>query len=45
LAVPLHRRQSDGFEAATYRRLLAVDTVRLAAAVVEAAVAVVLVAS
>lgn len=31
-AVPAHRRLSDGFDAGTYRRLLAVDTVRVAAA-------------
>jgi hypothetical protein len=45
LAVPLHRRLGDGFDAVTYRRLLAVDTIRLAAAVLDAAVAVVLVMS
>ena len=33
-AVPQHRRLSDGFDAATHRRLLAVDAVRLALAAV-----------
>ncbi len=33
LAVPLHRRLSAGFDAATHGRLLAVDTVRLVLAV------------
>lgn len=34
LAVPLHRALSDGFDAATHRRLLRVDAVRLSTAVV-----------
>ena len=42
LAVPLHRRLGAGFDEATYRRLLLVDSIRLAAAVLDTAVAVVL---
>lgn len=40
LAVPLHRRLGAGFEAASHRRLLAVDSVRLAAALADVALAV-----
>jgi hypothetical protein len=43
LAVPLHRRLSDGFDPRAHRSLLAVDTLRLVAAVGEVAVAIALV--
>ena len=39
LAVPLHRRLSAGFDAAAHTRLLAVDTIRLALAVLAVAAA------
>ena len=41
LAVPLHGRLSTGFDEATHRRLLAVDSLRLAAAVAATVAAVV----
>ncbi len=41
-AVPLHRRLSAGWDAAAFHRLLGVDLVRLLAALVNVAVAVVL---
>ena len=44
LAVPLHRTLSTGYDRDAHRRLLAVDTVRLAAAAANAAVAVALLA-
>lgn len=43
LAVPLHRGLSAGFDPTTHARLLVVDTVRLVAAVLDTAVAVVLI--
>ena len=43
LAVPLHTRLSHGFDAAVHRRLLRVDSIRLAAAILNVGVAVVLI--
>lgn len=43
-AVPLHRALSTGFDAGAHRRLLAVDTVRLLAAMANVGVAAVLLA-
>jgi hypothetical protein len=42
-AVPLHRRLSEGIDAAVHRRLLAVDGVRLALSVAATAVAIYLI--
>jgi hypothetical protein len=39
-AVPLHRRLSEGFDAAVHRRLLAVDGVRLVLSIAASAVAI-----
>ena len=42
LAVPLHRRLSEGWDAPTHRRLTRVDAVRVTAATANVAVAAVL---
>ena len=42
LAVALHRRLSEGFDRATFRRLLRVDSLRLATAALAAALSVAL---